>query len=47
MEYFKEYINYTFYDETNKLIAIVYDGTPEDVIRELKKEYDEVKYSER
>jgi hypothetical protein len=47
MEQFKEYINYTFYDETKKLIAIVYKNTPEDIIKELQKEYDEVKYSER
>lgn len=46
MNQFKEYINYTFYDETNHLVAIVYENTPADVIKELQKEYDEVKYSE-
>ena len=46
MDQFKEYVNYTFYDETHKLIAIVYKNTPEDIVKELQKEYDEVKYSE-
>lgn len=47
MEQFKEYINYAFYDETGNYIAIVFEGTPEDVVKELQKEYDEVKYSEK
>ena len=47
MEQFKEYINYAFYDEVGNYIAIVFEGTPEDVVKKLEKEYDEVKYSER
>lgn len=47
MEEFKEYINYTFYDEMGCYVAIVYKDTPEDIVKELQKEYDEVKYSEK
>ena len=47
MDLFKEYINYTFYDEQGNYIAIVYENTPEDILEELQKEYDEVKYSEK
>lgn len=40
------YIRYTFYDELNKRIAIIYPKTPREVIKKLQEEYDEVKYKE-
>ena len=40
------YIKYTFYDEVGKYIAIIYQNTPKEIIKELQKQYDEVKYKE-
>lgn len=40
------YIRYTFYDDDKKLIAIVYKNIPKEVMQELLKEYDEVKFEE-
>lgn len=42
----EQYIKYTFYDEINKKIVIIKEDTPKEIIEELKKEYDEVKYKE-
>ena len=39
-------IRYTFFDENNKKIAVVYKGTTIDEISELLKVYDEVLYEE-
>ena len=40
------YIRYTFYDEVGKYIAIIYQNTPNEIIQELQKHYDEVKFKE-
>ena len=40
------YIRYTFYDDDKRLIAIVNKNTPKEVIKELLKEYKEVKFKE-
>lgn len=40
------YIKYTFYDDDKRLIAIVNKNIPKEVMRELLKEYDEVKFKE-
>lgn len=40
------YIQYTYYDETRNKIAIIYPNTPQKIIKELQKKYDEVKYKE-
>lgn len=40
------YIQYTFYDDTKKKIAIINKNTPKDIIKKLQEEYDEVKYKE-
>ncbi len=40
------YIRYTFYDDDKRYIAIVYPNTPKEVMQELLKEYDEVKFEE-
>ncbi len=40
------YIQYTYYDETKKYIAIVNKNTPNEIIKELQKKYDEVKFKE-
>lgn len=40
------YIRYTFYDDDKRLIAIVYKNIPKEVMQELLKEYDEVKFEE-
>lgn len=40
------YIRYTFYDDDKRLIAIVYPNTPKEVMQELLKQYDEVKFKE-
>lgn len=40
------YIKYTFYDESKRLIAIVNQNTPKETIQELLKKYDEVKFKE-
>jgi len=40
------YINYTFYDDDQRLIAIVYPNTPIEVIHDLLQKYDEVKFKE-
>lgn len=40
------YIKYTYYDEIGKKIAIVHKNTPKEVMEQLSKEYDEVKYKE-
>lgn len=43
----EKYINYTFYEETGKHIAIIYENTPKEILEEFKKVYDEVKYKEQ
>ena len=40
------YIRYTFYDDDKRLIAIVSKNIPKEVMQELLKEYDEVKFEE-
>jgi hypothetical protein len=40
------YIKYSFYDETNKYIAIVEDNIPKEFLEKLQEEYDFVKYEE-
>ena len=40
------YIKYTFYDDDKRLIAIVNKNIPKEVLQELLKEYDEVKFKE-
>lgn len=40
------YIRYTFYDDIGKYIAIIYQNTPKEIIQELRKQYDEVKFKE-
>ena len=40
------YIKYTFYDEVGKHIAIINQNTPKEIIQELHKQYDEVKFKE-
>lgn len=40
------YIRYTFYDDDKRLIAIVNKNTPKEIMQELLKEYDEVKFEE-
>lgn len=40
------YIKYTFYDDDKRLIAIVNKNIPKEVMQELLKEYDEVKFKE-
>lgn len=40
------YIKYTFYDENNKLIAIVSQNITKEAMQDLKKRYDEVKFKE-
>ena len=40
------YIKYTFYDDDKRLIAIVNKNIPKEVMQELLKEYDEVKFRE-
>ena len=40
------YIKYTFYDDDKRLIAIVNKNIPKEVMQELLKEYEEVKFRE-
>lgn len=40
------YIKYTYYDGVGKYIAIIYQNTPKEIIQELQKKYDEVKFKE-
>jgi len=40
------YIQYTFYDEVGKKVAIIYQNTPKEIIKKLQEQYDEVKYKE-
>ena len=40
------YIRYTYYDEQNNKVAIIYPNTPNEVIKKLQEKYDEVKYKE-
>lgn len=40
------YIQYTYYDELRKKIAIINKNTPKEIIEQLSKEYDEIKYKE-
>lgn len=40
------YIRYTFYDDDKRLIAIVNKNIPKEVMQELLKECDEVKFRE-
>jgi len=42
----EEGINYSFYDEIGKHIAIVNEDTPKETIERLKQKYDEVKFKE-
>ena len=42
----EDYIKYTYYDDIGKLIAIIDIKTPKEVIIELQRKYDEVKYFE-
>lgn len=46
MKEFSEYIKYTYYDEVGKYIAIIKKNTPEDIFKQLKYRYDEVKFKE-
>ena len=41
-----KYIIYAFYDEVGKIIAIIHPNTPKEIIEQLSKEYDEVKFKE-
>lgn len=43
---FKSYIKYVFIDETNKSVAIVNETTPENILLEIKKVYDVIKFEE-
>lgn len=40
------YIRYTYYDEVGCKVAIIYPNTPNEVIKKLQEQYDEVKYKE-
>ena len=40
------YIKYTFYDDDKRLIAIVNKNINKEVLEQLQKEYDEVKFEE-
>ena len=40
------YIKYTYYDDTGKKIAIVYQNIPKEEIQNLLQKYDEVKFKE-
>ena len=40
------YIRYTFCDDDNRLIAIVYKNIPKEEMEQLQQEYDEVKFEE-
>ena len=40
------YIQYTYYDEVGKYIAIVNQNVTEEIMEELCKKYDEVKFKE-
>ena len=40
------YISYSYYDEEGKHIAIVHKNIPKEVMEELSKKYDEVKFKE-
>lgn len=40
------YIRYTFYDEVGCKVAIINQNTPKEIIQELQKQYDEVKFKE-
>ncbi len=40
------YIQYTFIDEVGHNVAIIHKSTPKEIIEQLSKEYDEVKYKE-
>lgn len=41
-----KYIQYTFCEEDGRTIAIVNKNIPKEVMQELSKEYDEVKFEE-
>lgn len=43
---FKGYIKYVFIDETNKSVAIVNESTPNNILLEIKKIYDVIKFEE-
>ena len=43
---FKDYIKYVFYDEEHKNVAIVNEFTPTNILIEIKKAYDIIKYEE-
>lgn len=40
------YIKYTYIDEVGKRVAIIYQNTSKEIIKELQEKYDEVKYKE-
>ena len=42
----QDYVDYTFYDESGKYIAIVKDNISKEMLEKLQEEYDEVKYKE-
>lgn len=46
MSRFKDYVKYAFYDEIGVSVAIIKAETPSEVIEELKKEYEEIKFKE-
>lgn len=42
----EDYIDHSYYDEVGLKVAIIDIKTPKEVILELEKKYDEVKYKE-
>ena len=42
----EEGLNYSYYDESGKHIAIVHKNTPKESIERYLQKYDEVKYKE-
>lgn len=46
MSRFKDYIKYVFYDEIGTSVAIIKTETPPEIIKELNKEYEEIKFQE-
>ena len=45
-KFMDNYIRYTYYDDIEYYIAIINKDTPNEVIKKLQEEYDEVKYKE-
>lgn len=46
MKEFAEYIQYTYYDEVGKSVAIIEKDIPEEIFKKIKYRYDEVKNRE-